>query len=227
MDEQGMGKTEWQGVKATLSDMAEDYDDTNNKISLGMVNGWRTRAARESQGIDTALEIGSGPGTLAVKLMSKKIICLDPLPKMHDAAKRRIPSDMLEKFEFIVGSGEEIPLADESVDIVYCSFSFRDFYDKQKGLSEIRRVLKKNGRLVILDIGKPGKIRNALMHFYFRNVAPILAPKNRQQMRWLAKTYKAFGSPAYYSDLAAKTGFKKVDIKSLCFGAAFMLLAKK
>ena len=224
-----MSDKEWYNVKAALSAMIPNYDNINKAITFGMDEKWRTLAAQESENTKIALEIGSGPGTLAVKLRSNKIICLDPITEMHDAFRQRIKENALpeDKFEFLTGPGESIPLPDNYVDIVYCSFSFRDFYDKKKGLSEIYRVLKNNGKLVILDIAKPGKIRNAAIHFYIKKIAPALIKEGRCHMQCLAKTYRAFGSPDYYMRIAGDIGFKKDAIKFLSFGLAFMLTAKK
>lgn len=227
-----MSSKEWQDVKKTLSDMIPNYDNINKRITFGLDEKWRNTAAKESKNTGTALEIGSGTGTLAVRLFSNKVICLDPIPEMHKAFKKRLEESAVQekfknKFEFLVGSGEAIPLPDNHVDIVYCAFSFRDFHDKKKGLSEMYRVLKKDGKLVILDIGKSGKVRNKLIYFYIKNIAPIIAGEGKEQMRCLAETYKAFGTPKHYSKIAENTGFKKVNTKFLTLGLAFILIAKK
>ena len=224
-----MSKEEWNEVENTLFEMVRNYDKINKKITFGMDEKWRDAAALESEGTCTALEVGSGPGTLAVKLMSEKVICLDPIPEMHAAFRQKIKENFLpeDKFEFLTCSCESIPLPDNYADIVYCAFSFRDFYDKEKGLCEIYRVLKNKGKLIILDIAKPGKIRNKLIYFYIKRIAPLLVWKSRGHIHYLAETYKAFASPGYYAKTVEDAGFKKIVIKFLSFGLAFMLVARK
>ncbi len=227
MDELQMNREEWRGVESSLSAMIPEYDDTNNRISFGLIDGCRDRVVDESRGGKVALEIGSGPGTLAVKLLSEEIICLDALREMHETARKRIPKERLDKYRFVVASGEAVPLADESVDVVYCAFSFRDFHNKKEGISEICRVLRKGGRLIILDAAKYNKIHGMFMHFYLNNIAPFLAPKSRDSIKSLARTYKAFGTPAYYARLIKERGVSSVNVKYLSLGLAFTLTAIK
>lgn len=228
MDELRMSNKQWQELKNALSDIVPYYDCTNAAITFGMDEGWRETASRESRDRDVALEIGSGPGTLAVKLRSGKVICLDPLMEMHKAAKNRISAHgRLDRFRFLAGCAEEIPIADEQIDIVYCAFSFRDFRDKRRGLEEIYRVLKPGGKLVVLDIAKTDRIKNSIIHAYIEKIAPLIAPKSKNSMKWLAKTYLVFGGPRYYSKLIWEIGFSKTNTRFLSFGIAFMLVAEK
>ena len=83
------------------------------------------------------------------------------------------------------------------------------------------------GLASVLDIAKPGRIRNKLIYFYIKRIAPIFVWESRKQMHYLAETYNAFGTPKYYSKIARYIGFKKINMKFLSFGLAFMLIAEK
>lgn len=199
MNKSGMSSEEWSSLKDVFIGMIPRYDSINSRITFGLDERWRRMIAKESIGKDAVLEVGSGPGTLAVKLMSKKVYCLDPIPEMHKAAVKKIPEQDLERYEFISGSAEFIPLTDDFTDVVFCAFSFRDFFDKPKGLKEIHRVLKPGGKIVILDIAKHDGFYGHLIYFYINSVASGLSG-GRKEMKCLSETYKAFAPPKYYFD---------------------------
>jgi len=228
MDNLGMNHQEWSRLKDTFIGMIPKYDRINNKITFGRDDVWRRMIAKESTGKDAVLEVGSGPGSLAVKLQSKKIYCLDPIPEMHDAAIKKIQKlrkNDLWKYEFILGSAESIPLSDDCVDVVFCAFSFRDFFDKRAGLKEIYRVLKPKGKLIILDIAKHNNWYSYLIYFYIRNVASLFSG-GKKEMKHLSETYRSFAPPEYYADIMRDLGFS-IKIKFLNFKTVFVLEAIK
>lgn len=237
MDELKIEEKEWQELENVLKDMIPRYDKINAVMSFGKDKKWRKLIAKESINKDVALEIGSGIGTLALELKAKSIICLDPIEEANKIAKIRI-----EKFKngnlknginykFITSTAEEIPLDDNSVDICYCSFSFRDFKDKVKGIKEIYRVLKNSdngnsgGKLIILDLAKHKNFYGKLLYFYIKFIAPILTNSDAPKM--LAETYNAFGTPEYYAKIMKDIGFRKIKIKFLNFRTVFILKAEK
>lgn len=229
MNKLGMSDKEWNSLKDTFIGMIPNYDRINSKISFGLDDKWRRMIAAESIGKDSVLEIGSGPGTLAVKLKSNKIYCLDPIPEMHEAAVKKIKKikkQDLERYKFILGFAESIPLKDDFFDVVFCAFSFRDFFDKRKSLKEIYRVLKPGGKLVILDIAKHNSLYSNLIYFYIKNIASRLS-RGRKEMKALSETYKAFAPPKYYANIMREIGFSEIKIKFLNFKTIFVLDAVK
>lgn len=237
MDKNKINPDEWHRLQNALRDAIPHYNMVNKTISLSLDEKWRDRAIEEGGEAPIILEIGSGPGTLASKFKYGNVICLDPLPEMHKTAMEKISKNNKNRYKFIVGCAEEIPLRGNSIDNAYCSFSFRDFKDKKKGLRDIHRVLRNNGKLVILDAAKSGRIRTVLMDFYLNFIAPLIAQISGAGYRdrndginpwiWLGKTYSAFGKPEYYSKILSDIGFKNINIKFLSHGLAFLLTAEK
>jgi len=218
---------EWKNLENVLEEMLPRYDTINSRMTYGRDKKWREILANESCNKEVAVEIGSGPGTMAMMLKARKIFCVDPSDKMHEIAKERIKKAKisLQKFEFVTAPAESIPINSNIADFVCCAFSFRDFYDKNKALREIYRILRNNGKFMILDIAKHNNIYGTLIYSYIKHVAPIITGSNAPKM--LADTYKAFGTPEYYADIMKKIGFKNVKSKFLNFGTVFVLSAEK
>ncbi len=101
------------------------------------------------------IDLGVGPGLLSVELHNKisdaRIIGVDPLRKMLDLAKNNNSFDL---FEAKLGSSENMPVDDDSVDIVVSRFSLTYWKDPEKSFSEIVRVLKKEGYVILEVINK-------------------------------------------------------------------------
>ncbi|NCN64823.1 MAG: class I SAM-dependent methyltransferase [Candidatus Altiarchaeum hamiconexum] len=227
MDALKIESEEWKNLENVLEEMIPCYDDINSRMTFGMDKKWRKILAYESNNKNIVVEIGSGPGTLAMLLKAKKIFCVDPSEKMHKIAMERIKQAKisLEKFEFITSPAEKIPIDDNVADFVCSAFAFRDFYDKKKALTEIYRILKNDGKFMILDIAKHNNIYGTLIYNYIKHIAPIITGSDAPKM--LAKTYNAFGTLEYYADIMKEIGFRSVKIKFLNFRTIFILSAEK
>jgi len=223
MDPSGMSAREWFEVQEAMVDVAPFYDRVNSLITFGLAETWRKHIASLAQPDDEVLEIGSGPGTFAKHLECRSVYCLEPLGEL--AARSRSGLDS-EQANVLRGIGENIPLADECVDKVFCVFSFRDFFNRTASVSEIGRVLREGGELFIADVAKPppGPF-SKLLELHVRHVVPMLArvavpPEarvrwSRDPYRTFVETYEAFGFTDVYEDLMRRTGFSDVRTEYL------------
>ena len=108
------------------------------------------------------LDIATGTGDLPIMMAkatkAEKIIGLDISEGMLEIGKKKITKKNLDnKIEMIVGDSENLPFEDNSFDIVTVSFGVRNFENLEKGLSEIRRILKEGGKLIVLETSVPEK----------------------------------------------------------------------
>jgi len=103
----------------------------------------------------TIVDLGTGPGLLAIEIHrlcpQARIIGIDPSSAMLQIANKNAARAGVSGFEARLGSAEEIPLADASADLVVSQSSFHEWDEPQKGLSEIFRVLKGGGSLILRD----------------------------------------------------------------------------
>ena len=230
----GLDREEWLRIVSSIEAVSDYYDRVNDLSTLFQADKWR-RSAISFSGPDLdILEIGSGPGSFAMLLSGRSIVCVEPSEKLIGVARRRTAGNI----QFTAGIAEELPIASESFDRIFCSFSFRDFPNKEKSLREMLRVLRKDGIAVIVDIVKrEGHFKSWLVKSYLKNVVPILSklviPKNETK-DWnsnpydtLWVTYDHFETPAWYAESMRGMGFDDVDWKLLSMGGAFLLRGRK
>ena len=168
----------WGEVLDVLREIIPVYDKVNSYISLGKDKEHRIRGikGRVKSG-DLVLDAGSGFGNMsktAVDVTDGKIhiTLYDPLVPMLQNTSKFFD----EKPNLISGVFEHIPFKDEEFDAVLCGYSLRDAINLRIAISEIHRVLKKDGRFVIVDLGKPDKaVIRFGVSFYLRAILPIIA----------------------------------------------------
>ncbi len=235
MDPEGMDEREWHEVLEAMADVGPYYDRVNQMITFGLVDRWREEAARLAKPEDVVLELGSGPGSFARRLSSRTVFCVEPSSELARASKKVLDPD---RVTLLRGVGEQIPLAESSVDKVFCVFSFRDFYDRPESVGEMRRVLKKGGEAVIVEVSKPpdGPLAK-LLDMHVKHVVPRLARVAvpaasrerwaRDPYRTFIQTYQGFGSTGMSHELLAASGFEQVTTEYLDMKGATMTRGKK
>ncbi len=168
----------WGEVLDVLREIIPVYDKVNSWISLGKDKEHRIRGikGRVKSG-DLILDAGSGFGNMsktAIDVTDGKIhiTLYDPLVPMLQQTNKFFD----EKPNLVSGVFEHIPFKDEEFDAVLCGYSLRDAINLRIAISEIHRVLKKEGKVVIVDLGKPDKTIIRLgVSFYLRAILPIIA----------------------------------------------------
>lgn len=235
MDHRGMTSGEWLEVIDAMEDVAPYYERVNTLMTFGLADKWRREAASAAKPDDVVLEIGSGPGNFARHLASKTVYCLEPSGELASMSRRMLDD---EHVRIIRGVGEKIPLSDQSVDKVFCVFSFRDFFDRAAGAGEMFRVLKPGGEVRIVDVAKPPPGPYAkLLEMHIKHVVPKLAMVavppaararwERDPYRTFADTYKAFGFATVHEDLLRRSGFAAVATDYLKARGAAMTMGTK
>ena len=223
----------WGEVLDVLREIIPVYDKVNSYISLGKDVEHRNRGikGRVFPG-NKILDAGSGFGNMS-KTASKQcngdiaITLFDPLVPMLKNTGRYFekPPDMAN------GVFEHIPFRDEEFDAVLCGYSLRDAINLRIAISEIHRVLKKDGRFVIVDLGKPDKafIRFGVS-FYLRAILPILAliAGGRLGLKFatLYGTYKRWPKNKKLEELILEK-FSRVEFEKALMGGAIMVAAYK
>lgn len=139
-----------------MSDNYSNVSGYNSDADLGLGCGIPTEFAGIKQG-DTVLDLGSGAGNDCFIAMREtgpegKVIGLDMTQEMIDKAEHNKKAIGAENVEFILGDIENIPLPDNSVDVVISNCVLNLVPDKDKAFSEIYRVLKPGGRFSVSDV---------------------------------------------------------------------------
>jgi demethylmenaquinone methyltransferase/2-methoxy-6-polyprenyl-1,4-benzoquinol methylase len=150
-------------VAQMFDTISENYDGLNRVISLGIDVKWRKEVVQivGKNNPKQILDIATGTGDLAImmaELKPDKIVGLDISSGMLEVGKQKITEAKLSnKIEMIVGDSEEMPFKDNTFDAITVSFGVRNFANLHKGITEIARVLKPTGVLVILETSNPTK----------------------------------------------------------------------
>ncbi len=223
----------WNEVIDVLREIIPVYDKVNSYISLGKDKKHRIRGikGRVEKG-NSILDAGSGFGNMsktAVNVTGGKIhvTLYDPLVPMLKQTSKFFD----EKPNLASGVFEHIPFQNEEFDAVLCGYSLRDAINLRIAISEVHRVLKKEGRFVIVDLGKPDEtIIRFGVSFYLRAILPIIAfiAGGRLGLKFatLYGTYKRWPKNKKLESLLLEK-FSRVEFEKDLMGGAIIVAAYK
>lgn len=219
------------------------YDLINHVITLGMDNRWRKQAAETclENKPKRILDLGCGTGDLAITIAllagnGVEVTGLDySQPMLELAEMKAVREGVTNIVGFVHGEATDIPFSAEYFDCVGISFAFRNLTYKNPlkmpHLAEVLRVLRQNGRYVIVESSQPeDRIIKAFFRLYLRSfVAPLgsLLSNNKGAYRYLAESSSRFYFPAEIKDMLLTAGFRNVSYHPLFFGAAGIHVAAK
>ena len=223
----------WGEVLDVLQEIIPVYDKVNSYISLGKDSEHRTKAikGRVKKG-DRILDAGSGFGNMAKTALDlvngdAHAVLYDPLLPMIKNTDRLFE----EKPEAACGVFEHVPFSDEQFDVVLSGYSLRDAISLKIAISEIHRVLKKDGKWVIVDLGKPDEpIARFGVSFYLKIILPIVAyaagGKLGLKFATLYGTYKVWPKNKKLESLLLEK-FSRIEFDKDLMGGAIMVAAYK
>lgn len=216
-------------VAEMFDDIAPKYDFLNRFLSAGIDVRWRKKALSQLIPYQpvTMLDVATGTGDVAIMaariLHPKKIIGIDISQGMLELGRKKLLKEGLDRqIELQSGDSEAIKFPDASFDAVTVAFGVRNFEHLEKGLQEIRRVLRPGGRLIVLEFSKPSLPGiQQLYQMYMGIVAPgmgQLFSKNRDAYQYLSNSVEKFPEGKAFVEILQKTGFKDTTCKKLSFG---------
>jgi len=220
-----------------FNDISGNYDFLNHFLSLGVDYGWRRKFVKSLSGYNPGaiLDVATGTGDLAI-LMSTlgqaKVTGIDLAQNMLEIAEKKILNRGLQtRIEVRRADAENIPYPDETFDAVTVAFGVRNFEDLEKGLSEMRRVLKQGGVMMILEFSHPASFpMKQLYGFYSGYLIPFagrLISKNRMAYSYLPESVAAFPSGNDFLEVLKRVGMKNPVKRPLTFGIATIYAGKK
>lgn len=227
-------------VNSMFGRIARRYDIANLLLSGGMDSYWRARlvSAVKRHAPREVLDLATGSGDVAFALSRKltrstTITGMDFCQPMLDRAiAKQIarPPGEYQNVNFRVGDGLALPLPDECVDVVTIAFGLRNLADRDRGLREMRRVLRPAGTLCVLEFSQPYVWLRPLYYFYLRRVLPRIAglvTGDREAYVYLNETIGAFPNREALSSEIAHAGFTSVTARPLTFGIVALHEARK
>lgn len=224
-------------VRRMFNNISRRYDFLNHFLSAGIDRRWRKKAIKLSGLADgnSFLDVACGTGDLsveAVKANARRIVGIDFAENMLQGfrlKKTRLGLDG--KVEIIQASAEELPFSDGTFDVTAVAFGARNFGDLRKGLSEMRRVLKTGGRIVVLEFSRPGKFPvRKLYSFYFRRILPLVGriiSGDHGAYMYLPESVSVFPDGEDFMEVLRSLNFREVGSTELTFGIATAYYAVK
>jgi len=218
-------------VALMFDQIAPRYDFLNRFLSVGIDIGWRKKAIRQLFEIkpDQILDVATGTADVALltyKLLPvkpAKITGIDISEGMLELGRKKILLEGLQDvIELQTGDSEAINFNNHTFDAVTVAFGVRNFAHLEKGLSEMLRVLKPGGKVVILEFSKPVLPGvKTLYNLYTRIIAPQAGKyiaKNQAAYKYLNDSIQAFPEGKVFVEIMEKTGFRKCFKKPLSLG---------
>ena len=220
-----------------FDNIAWRYDFLNHFLSFGIDRRWRKRAIHILSQVspETILDVACGTGDLsieALKLKPRMIIGVDISEGMLAKGREKLGRKNLENIITLVqGDSEALKFDDETFDAAMVAFGVRNFEDLNQGLTEIIRVLKPGGLLVVLEFSKPqSPFFKNIFNFYFFRILPFvgsLFSKDASAYRYLPASVNAFPDRINFLDIMRKVGFTDTCFEELTMGIACLYYGKK
>jgi len=215
-------------VASMFNNIAKTYDFLNHFLSLGIDIIWRKKAIKELKSLNPKmiLDVATGTGDFAFEALSlnpDKIIGVDISQGMLDIAQEKIiKRNESKRFEVRLGDSEKLLFDDNTFDAATVSFGVRNFENLDKGLSDINRVLKPGGKLVVLEFSNPKKFPiKQFYNFYSFQILPLfgkLFSNDAKAYTYLPESVKAFPDGNDFLDRMRSSGFNNTKCVVLGFG---------
>ena len=221
-------------VENMFDRIAPKYDFFNRLFSLRIDLLWRKNLVNWMQSDDPKqiLDVATGTGELAIALWKKfgvKITAVDLSQEMLNLADKKI-KQLGADITIQKANAENLPFESNKFDAVSVGFGVRNFENLEKGLSELRRVVKENGNVYILEFSKMEGVLSPLYNFYFNKVLPFLAKMisgEKEAYTYLPDSVKNFPCGERMKNILLDLGFSKVEYKKLSLGIVTIYKAKK
>jgi demethylmenaquinone methyltransferase/2-methoxy-6-polyprenyl-1,4-benzoquinol methylase len=218
-------------VRSMFNSIAWRYDFLNHFLSFNFDRLWRKKAIREISKFYRSpyiLDVATGTGDLAIasmKLNPSRISGIDISEKMLEIGKEKIKRiGLAGKIDLLPGDSENIPFSDEIFDVAMVAFGVRNFADPLRGLTEMKRVVRDGGMIMVLEFSKPsGILFRSFFNFYFKNILPLLGrlfSKDKAAYTYLPDSVMKFPDNEDFLKLLIQAGFSETHQIKLTGGIA-------
>ena len=225
-------------VKDIFASVTDKYDFLNRFLSGRRDVAWRKRAVSEMKFFNTNrfLDVATGTGDLALDCANTyqdvQVIGVDFVEEMVNNGLKKVDKQNLEhRVELKWGDATNIDYIDDTFDVTAIAFGIRNIPNKEKALSEMKRIIVPNGQIMVLELTtpEPGFWRSTYS-FYLNGVLPKLAKwftKNPAAYEYLADSIMNFPTRGEFLDLMESIGLKNCRAIPLTFGVCTLYIGQK
>jgi demethylmenaquinone methyltransferase / 2-methoxy-6-polyprenyl-1,4-benzoquinol methylase len=219
--------TKAQRVRGVFDSVAARYDVMNDVLSMGLHRAWKayTVAVAAVQPGMQVLDIAGGTGDLARAFAPQvaptgRVVLTDINEAMLRVGRDRLLDEGL-VLPTVVCDAERLPFADASFDLASVAFGLRNMTHKEAALTEMCRVLRPGGRLLVLEFSKPIAALEKPYEWYSFTLMPLLGQwiaKDGDSYRYLAESIRMHPDARTLKAMMQGAGFGHVDVHSLAAG---------
>ncbi len=229
-------------IVGMFDDIASTYDRANRVLSMGIDIQWRKKGCDKAfeilntKSLGQVTDVATGTGDLLIYWKEqakkngveiKKYVGIDPSVGMLEVAKTKV-----DFAEFIEGKAQELPIENESTDVISISYGIRNVVDRVEALQEFYRALKPNGIVMILEFTKQDRSSpiDKIVDFGMKKVLPKIGgfiSKNYEAYQYLPESIEEFLTTEMLSTELEEAGFEMKYTKSFSMGISTLLVAQK
>lgn len=220
-------------VREMFGQVAPRYDLLNRLLSFNIDQWWRARTVRRLRPIldrpgSVVLDLCCGTGDLAIALSRNaraRVLASDFCHPMLTAAQRKTT------LPFFEADALDLPVADASLNLITVAFGFRNLANYEKGLLELRRVLKPGGTLAILEFSQPpNALFAAVYNFYSNRVLPKIGAAisgSGEAYKYLPESVRKFPDAPGLARMVERSGYTGVTFERMTFGIVALHTAQR
>ena len=223
-----------ESIRNLFNNIAPTYDLLNHLLSLRRDLYWRKMAVREFKGYNGwMLDIATGTGELAIEMIrqedyERKVFGIDfSEPMIRRAREKLSKKGLLRRVGLGIGDALSLPFRENTFSGSMIAFGLRNIVEKQQSLSEMVRVVRPGGKVVILEFTFPQKgLMRKLYPVYFKRILPLiggLISGDRSAYAYLPESVLHFRHAEEYEGLMRKSGLANVLSRPLTGGVASII----
>lgn len=232
-----------ENIREMFDSISPDYDHLNHLMSMNIDKSWRRKALDvivPESGQLSVLDLACGTGDFAIAIARRmrqngvngKVMGVDLSAGMLEVMKGKIEAEGINDIVSAEqGDGESLAFAETSFDRVTIAFGIRNFENREQGLREMYRVLKPEGRLIILELSVPSnKVLLWLYNLYFSHILPLIGSKisgDKPAYKYLPASVLKFPKPKDFAASIKAVGFRNVRTKAYTLGICRLFTAEK
>lgn len=224
-------------VAEMFNNISGKYDFLNHFLSLGIDILWRKKAIRllKKDQPKQILDIATGTGDFAIEALAlnpDKVTGVDISSGMLEVGRKKLKEKGLDnRIELLLGDSEGLPFADNNFDAAIVAFGVRNFEHLEQGLSDMHRVIRPEGKVVILEFSKPKLFPfRQLYQFYFKWILPKIGrmvSNDSVAYTYLPDSVNAFPDGQRFLDILNKVGFRNTKCIPLTLGISSIYIGSK
>ena len=236
--EEGKEEGKKQQISKMFDKIAPHYDFLNRFLSLGIDRTWRKKSIEllKPSNPKIILDVATGTADVAIEMSKQltpdKIIGIDISSEMLEVGRNKLRKKNLDELiDLRKGDSENLPFEDNTFDAITVSFGVRNFENMEIGLSEMRRVLKDGGQLLVLEFSQPTLFPfKQLFQLYFKYLLPFIGKvtsKDPKAYKYLYDSVQAFPDGEDFVKVLTKLGYKSNQCIPLTLGICSIYLGQK